>query len=177
MARVDQEIRGRGDELMRGLPETQSEFIRFIEEQNSLNASHFARLEEIVSTRGWPGRSLVGEGGAGAALIILGHSNIDQRKAMLPILREAAGDGRMEASQLAGMEDSILVSEGRNQSYGTFFISDSDGNPELAPVDDPANLDERRKSVGLPSIEEQFKRLEQDFGVPIGRGNLATPEE
>jgi hypothetical protein len=174
MARADQDLRGRAMALMQGLPETQAEFMLFIEKQNQLNTTHFARLEEIIATHGWPGRPLVGVEGTDAAMIILSHASVDQQKALLPMLREAVAAGQITASQLARREDSILVNDGKSQMYGTFFVSDSDGNPMLAPVQDPANLEERRKSVGLPPMEEQFQQLEQELGMPIGRGDLAT---
>ena len=93
------------------------------------------------------------------------------------MLREAVAAGQMTASQLARREDSILVNEGKSQIYGTYFVSDSDGHPVLAPVQDPASLEERRRSVGLPSMEEQFRQLEQELGMPIGRGDLATDSD
>jgi hypothetical protein len=177
MARADQGLRDRAMALMQGLPESQAEFMLFIDEQNELNTKNFARLEEIVATYGWPGRSLVGAEGTDAALIIFSHATLDQQKALLPMLREAVAAGQMTASQLARREDSILVNDGKSQIYGTYFVSDSDGHPMLAPVQDPANLEERRSSVGLPSMEEQFRQLEQELGMPIGRGNLATDSD
>jgi hypothetical protein len=177
MARADQGLRDRAMALMQGLPESQAEFMLFIDEQNELNTKNFARLEEIVATYGWPGRSLVGAEGTDAALIIFSHATLDQQKALLPMLREAVAAGQMTALQLARREDSILVNDGKSQIYGTYFVSDSDGHPMLAPVQDPANLEERRSSVGLPSMEEQFRQLEQELGMPIGRGNLATDSD
>jgi hypothetical protein len=177
MARADQGLRDRAMALMQGLPESQAEFMLFIDEQNELNTKNFARLEEIVATYGWPGRSLVGAEGTDAALIIFSHATLDQQKALLPMLREAVAAGQMTALQLARREDSILVNDGKSQIYGTYFVSDSDGHPMLAPVQDSANLEERRSSVGLPSMEEQFRQLEQELGMPIGRGNLATDSD
>jgi hypothetical protein len=177
MARADQGLRDRAMALMQGLPESQAEFMLFIDEQNELNTKNFARLEEIVATYGWPRRSLVGAEGTDAALIIFSHATLDQQKALLPMLREAVAAGQMTASQLARREDSILVNDGKSQIYGTYFVSDSDGHPMLAPVQDPANLEERRSSVGLPSMEEQFRQLEQELGMPIGRGNLPTDSD
>ena len=174
MARADQDLQGRAMTLMQGLPETQAEFTLYIEEQNKLYTTQFARLEDIVATYGWPGRSLVGAEGADAALTIFSHADVDQQKAFLPMLREAVAAGEMTASQLARREDSILVNDGESQIYGTYFVSDSGGNPVLAPVQDPANLEERRRSVGLPSMEEQFRQIEQELGMPVGRGDLAT---
>jgi hypothetical protein len=46
-----------------------------------------ARLREIVSARGWPGRSLVGEDGATAAWLLLQHTN-----SRVTTIRSAEGD-------------------------------------------------------------------------------------
>jgi hypothetical protein len=174
MARADQGLRDRGMALMEGLPESQAEFMLFIDEQNELNVTNFARLEDIIATHGWPGHSLVGAEGTDAALIVLSHASLDQLRVLLPMLRAAVAAGQVTASQLARREDSILVNSGNSQIYGTYFVSDADGHPVLAPVQDRANLEERRRSVGLPSMEEQFRQLEQELGVSIGRGNLAS---
>ena len=174
MARADQGLRDRGMALMQGLPESQAEFVLFIDEQNELNLTNFARLEDIIATHGWPGHSLVGAEGTDAALIVFSHASLDQQRALLPMLRAAVAAGQVPAAQLARREDSILVNSGNSQIYGTHFVSDADGHPVLAPVQDPANLEARRRSVGLPSMEEQFRQLEQELGVPIGRGNLAS---
>jgi hypothetical protein len=174
MARADQSLRDRGMALMQGLPTSQADFMLFIEEQNELNDTNFARLEQIIAAYGWPGHSLVGAEGTDAALIVFSHASLDEQQALLPMLKAAVAAGEMTASQLARREDSILVNSGNDQIYGTYFVSDADGRPVLAPVQDPATLEDRRRSVGLPSMEEQFRQLEQELGVPIGRGNLAS---
>jgi hypothetical protein len=177
MGRADQELHRRGSELMQGLPATQAEFVTLVAEQKRTDAARFARLEDIVNEYGWPGYSLVGRDASGAALIILKHADLQQQKRFLPILRSAAEAGEIAPSQVASLVDKIRVGDGEKQLYGTLVVSDSEGKPVLAPVEDPRSLDERREKVGLPPIDKQLEQMEREIGRPIGRGNLAAVGE
>ena len=61
------------------------------------------RLAEILDTHGWPGRSLVGEGGAEAAWALALHSMPapDVLRRCLTLLRGAAAAGEAEPWQVA----------------------------------------------------------------------------
>jgi len=55
----------------------------------------------------------------------------------------------------------LIVGAGKNQIYGTQIVSGPNGKLMLHPVDDPANVDERGKAVGLrrlTSISSMEKR-------------------
>ncbi len=89
------------------------------------DSARTARLQEIVATwNGWPGKSLVGEDGAGAAFLILQHSPSHEfQKQMLPLLREAARRGEAAPQDVALLTDRLLIHEGKPQRYGSqFFI-------------------------------------------------------
>jgi Family of unknown function (DUF6624) len=160
MGRADQELHRRGSELAQGLPGTQAELMALVAEEKRTDAVRLARLKAIVAEYGWPGYSLVGRDASGAALIVLIHAELQQQKEFLPVLKLAAEAGEMAPSQVAHLEDKIRVGEGKHQLYGTLAVSDADGNPVLAPVEDPQNLDERREKVGLPPIEKQLEQME-----------------
>jgi hypothetical protein len=167
MARRDQQVRERP------LPPLNSPDIQpLIEEMTKIDQANFRRLEKIINEFGWPGKHLVGEEASTAAWLIFQHAHLEQQKRYLPALRSAVGKGEARASNLAMTEDRILVGEGKNQLYGTQIGSDPNGKPMLHPVDDPANIDERRKAVGLPPIDEYLKHGEAELGMKIGRSNL-----
>jgi hypothetical protein len=167
MGRRDQEVRERPQPPLNS-PDIQP----LIEEMTKIDQANFRRLEEIINEFGWPGKHLVGEQASTAAWLILQHADLEQQKRYLPALRSAVAKGEARASNLAMMEDRILVGEGKNQLYGTQIVSDTDGKPILHPVDDPANIDARRKAVGLRPIDEYLNYGEAELGVKIGRGNL-----
>lgn len=64
-------------------------------------------LAEVLSARGWPGRTLVGEEGAGAAWLLAQHADRDlvQQRAFLHALRSAAAGLDPFADYEARMRD------------------------------------------------------------------------
>jgi hypothetical protein len=120
-----------------------------------------ARLKAIIAEHGWPGRSLVGDDGAHAAWLIAQHAIGDppfQRMA-LTLLREALARGEVPPAQPAFLEDRICLFEGRPQTYGTQFEPDDEGLPRPYPVADPEHVNERRRAVGLNTLEERTREL------------------
>ncbi|HEY7611897.1 MAG TPA: DUF6624 domain-containing protein [Gemmatimonadales bacterium] len=114
------------------------------------------RLSVILAERGWPGEPQVGEAGAKAAWLIVQHAIAQpafQRRA-LEALRAAEQRGEVPPVQSAMLEDRIRTFEGKPQRYGTQFDWDERGELSPLPVDDPDGVDERRRSVGLPSLAQ-----------------------
>ena len=122
-----------------------------------------ARLTEVIGRHGWPGRDLVGEDGARAAWLVLqhaiGHPALQRRG--LALLQQAVARGTVPAVEVAMLEDRIAYFEGRPQRYGTQYDWTEFG--ELAPwtIADEADVDERRRSVGLPPLEENTRRMRE----------------
>ena len=73
------------------------------------------------------------------------------------------------------LEDRILTRGGMKQRYGTQVTAGADGVPRVDPIEDPANVDERRASVGLPPMQDYLKLLEAQIGAPIDRSALKQP--
>ncbi len=117
------------------------------------------RLRRIIESVGWPGTDLVGPEGADAAWIILQHAiaQPDLLRRALPLLEDAAREGRASPRHAALLEDRIRFFEGRPQRYGTQFDWDAEGNLSPGAVEDPQRLEERRQAVGLPPLAEQMK--------------------
>lgn len=122
----------------------------------AVHEANAARLAAILRERGWPGEPQVGVAGAKAAWLIVQHAIAQpafQRRA-LEALRDAAKRGDIPPVQIAMLEDRIRTLEGRPQRYGTQFDWDEQGELSPLPLEDPAGVDERRRSVGLGSLAE-----------------------
>ncbi|MFN7221353.1 MAG: DUF6624 domain-containing protein [Burkholderiales bacterium] len=63
----------------------------------------------------------------------------------------AAAHDEIDRSALAALDDRIRLHEKRPQRYGT-QIEIRNGGVTLWPVEDPSNLDVRRREVGLMPI-------------------------
>lgn len=129
---------------------------------------HAAVLEDLVGRHGWPGRRLAGEDGAQAAWLVLQHaiSHPALLRRCLPLLQEAAAQGDIPAWQPAILEDRIRVFEGRPQRFGTQFDWDAKGEFRPLPIEDPAGVDERRRTLGLKGLAERHDELRRDAGPP-----------
>ncbi|MEU3973409.1 DUF6624 domain-containing protein [Streptomyces bacillaris] len=121
-------------------------------------------LRRIASTYGWPGRSLVGEEAAEAALTIALYAddNVGLQRTLLRMIHEAAKRGEATITQWAHLYDRVLIRDQRPQVYGTQYRVTSEGI-ESAPIADPDNLDQRRASVGLPPYAEQAEALLRQY--------------
>ncbi len=57
----------------------------------------------------------------------------------------------------------MRVGEGRPQLYGTQFYADEAGKFGPRPIEDPDNVDARRKAVGLQPLSEYAREIEQFY--------------
>ena len=124
------------------------------DELTTVDADNSAWLVDVVTHRGWPGRSLVGEDGAMAAWMLAHHADAfpERQRTLLTALTEAVARGEASAAQQAYMEDRVRVNSGQGQRFGTQSTVTADGRRELFPVEDPDGLAERRAAVGLPPL-------------------------
>lgn len=135
-----------------------------MEEVHRRNAE---RLQEIFDQIGWPGVSLVGEEGEKAAWLVLQHAigEPDFQRRGLELLKEAAGRGEAPLKQVAMLEDRIRSSEGRGQRYGTQFDWDEQGEMSPVPIEDAGGVEERRREVGLPPLEDEVRRIREQVAA------------
>jgi hypothetical protein len=130
-----------------------------------------AALRTIIEKHGWPTEEAVGQDGAEAAWRILQHAISDstlQRKG-LTLLKGAAKRGVVPLWQVAMLEDRICILEGRPQIYGTQFDWDAEGQMNPLPIADRDSVNERRRTVGLGSLEEHTIRVRRALNQSLER--------
>jgi hypothetical protein len=70
----------------------------------------------------------------------------------------------LSASNLAILQDRILLRQEKKQLYGTQLeYSEKDSAYVLSPEQDRKSLNSRRDSVGIGSIEEYLKRMNETY--------------
>lgn len=157
MARQDVELRGQ-------LAADHSLFNGYHPKMKALHDRNAERLSAIVHELGWPGKSKVGAEAAHAAWLILQHaiSHPELQRRCFPLLAAQVNIGEMEALDVAMLEDRIRCFEGRPQRFGTQFDWDENDEMNPLPMDDKLLVEERRKKIGLRSLEEEIaaKRAE-----------------
>jgi len=128
-------------------------------EMQQVQKENANQLDRIVEEFGWPGISLVGLEACRAAWLIAQHSicTPELQRKFLTLLSNACKHANAPKMQVAFLTDRIRFNENKPQMYGT--ILDWDENGELnCEVEDPANLDLRRREVGLPPFNEDLDK-------------------
>lgn len=127
------------------------------EEMKELHNRNAKILNEIIDLIGYPTTDKVGKEASEAAWLVIQHSigQPDFMKKCMTLLQIAVSENKANSRNLAYLTDRVAVFEGKPQLYGTQF--DWDENGELNPndFDDLIKVNQRRKSIGLNSIEEQ----------------------
>src|SRR5262249_1665960 len=117
----------------------------------AIHEANASRLQAIIAEIGWPTERLVGAQAPKAASPIAQHgiSLPDFQRSCLKLLTEAAREQTVPPWQPAMLEDRIRVFEGRLQLYGCQLEPDAHGKLRPHPIEDPQNVEERRRAVGL----------------------------
>jgi hypothetical protein len=141
-----------------------AEFEKLATAASTADRANTTWLKEVVENRGWPTRTLVGQDGANSAWLLVQHADADpkfQRKCLDLMVKLA----KTEVSQtdIAYLTDRVLLAEGKKQVYGTQFYMVK-GKLRPRPLEDEANVDKLRASIGLPPMAEYAKEMAKVYG-------------
>lgn len=131
-------------------------FWQLVNREDSLNE---LEVMEIIEERGWVGKSLVGGKANTALWLVIQHAPLGIQEKYLPMLKESVLSGESQGSQLALLEDRILMRNGQAQTYGSQISRDEESGEQIVyEIRDPEYVNQRRKEVGLEPIEDYVKR-------------------
>ncbi len=130
----------------------------------AVNKKNRTRMHEIVATYGWPGKTLVGEEGANAAWLLVQHADKDLafQKDVLAKMEPMVKTDEVSPADFGYLWDRVAVAEHRPQRYGTQFNE----THEPQPIEDEAHVDERRASIGLPSMARYREQMRKLWALP-----------
>jgi hypothetical protein len=132
---------------------------RLILHSDSLN---LIKVQKMIDSYGWLGKSEVGETGNQTLFLIIQHSDLTIQEKYLPLLKKSVAKEESNAYDLALLEDRILVAQGKKQLYGSQVKRNPQTNQyEVLPIEDEKNVDKRRKKMGLEPLAEYLK----GFGI------------
>jgi len=133
------------------------------DEDINLDRINTQKMKEIIERSGWPSISRFGKDTAKRAWLLVQHADhdIDFQECCLGLMKSLSVE-EVDVTDIAYLEDRIRVNRGRPQLYGTQFYEKNKGDPSSygpRQIEDLDRVDERRKSVGLESLEEYKQRL------------------
>jgi hypothetical protein len=117
----------------------------------------------IFKKFGYPGYDLVGQEVSNKYFLLVQHSDFDVefQRNVLKEMKNQVDKQNASGQSFAYLTDRIEINSGRPQIYGTqVFMS---GDTKIKPCIDTLNLNKRRKSVGLSTIEEYIESCNDVF--------------
>lgn len=116
-----------------------------------------AELLALIPPEGWFLKSVYGEQAAGAAFLIIQHSDIEQWRRFVPVLEPLVAIGEIDGQDYGLMYDRLAINEGRPQRYGTQMVCRSGKLVvDWDNLEDPANADARREAIGFPGTLAEY---------------------
>lgn len=119
---------------------------------------NLVKVEAIISEHGYPGKNLVGNQSE-VVFFILQHADLAVQKKYFSHIKKAVARGDIKKESFAKMIDRIRVREGKKQLYGTQFRIYK-GKVEYFAIEDPENLNRRRKEMNLEPFDGDVKFVE-----------------
>jgi len=159
-------------EIREGLEKNGRIFKGYDPEMRKCHEENAQLLENYIRKYGWPFPSKFGHEVHEAAWFIAIHAISKPKllKQTLNILKEGLDKGEKVASEYAKLFDRIALYEGGKQVYGTHFFPSPNGF-YARNLEDSANVDKRRASLGLSSF------LEGKIDVGADKGGFITEKE
>lgn len=139
------------------------ELITSMQKTDSLN---YFLLKDIVKDHGFPNFDLVGQAGAHNFWLLIQHQDQHPQfqEEVLGKMKMEVDKGKASPTDYAYLIDRVKVNTGQQQIYGTQMqLNASETSYEPKNVIEPDKLNERRKSVGLSSIEEYIQMMNQHY--------------
>lgn len=162
MQMADQEVRNRAVALMQAGKPVPLDVVR---EMQRTDRRHTRKLKGIITDWGWPTISMVGKEAATAAWLIAQHADADPafQAKVLRLMEPHAKTGNVSGVQFAMLTDRWRVNTGKKQIYGTQMRL-VNGKVQPLDLEDPKNVDKRRKAVGMPPLSEYMEQIRRAYG-------------
>lgn len=127
--------------------------------KGDISKGKFERVQELLSTYGWPNYSKVGELAADALLLAINHHEDDNvRKQFINQIEQACRAGEGSCMEFAKIQDRILVNDNKPQVYGMQFRYNAKRDLVPFPIENPEFVDQRRAEIGLEPLKVYLKR-------------------
>ena len=137
---------------------------RLINAMETLGQRHARDFSALLRVCGWPDQRVWGEEVAKAAWMLAQHADDDVafQDTALRALRRAVDQGAAPRRQVAYLTDRILLNRQRPQRFGT-QLQAVDRRMTPLPIEDPANVDERRAAHELQPLAEYLAEAQRRF--------------
>lgn len=149
------------------MPHTSKTILQNIRKTDSLS---YFYLKRIVNEIGYPNYDEVGIESSHNFWLLTQHqdSHFQFQDSVLILMKVDVNKGKASAENYAYLLDRVKVNTGQLQVYGTQMeLNSTHSSYQPKAVEDKKNLNTRRKSMGLTTIEEYIQLMNEVY-----HGNL-----
>ena len=132
-------------------------------ETDSLN---YSACRSILARRGFPNYNLVGKASCNNYWLLVQHQDLRPafQDSVLAKMKPEVDLGLASGIDYAYLMDRVKINTGQQQVYGTQMRLNQEGTSyEPLPVIEPEKLNERRKAVGMGSIEKYIETMNTNY--------------
>lgn len=174
----DQTYRHEVIELQKKYGQKSKEVSSLWEKIEKIDSLNHIKVTTILDKYGWLGTDVVGQKGNSALFLVIQHSDLKTQEKYLPMMKDAVKNGKANGQNLALLEDRILIRNGKKQIYGSQIGTHPETNESyVLPLENPDEVDNRRASVGLSSLEDYVQNWEMKWNVEQYKKDLPKYEE
>jgi len=131
-----------------------------------IDRENLIKVVSLIEKCGMPNLDNVEPEQMSTIWLVFQHSDNYHRKKYLPILKKSAENGDIRKSQIALLEDRILMMDGKPQIYGSQITRNSEsGEWMIYDLNEPESVDKRRAEVGLKPLNEYVRNWNIEFKV------------
>lgn len=123
-------------------------------------ARHIPILKNIINKYGYPTSEKVGSESASNFFILVQHADTDVKfqEAMLADIEKQVDNKQLNGKEYAYLYDRVQINSGKPQFYGTQLNYDANGNAVPKNLKDEKAVNQRRKDLGMETIESYLER-------------------
>lgn len=124
-----------------------------------IDKQNLIKVVSLIENCGMPTTKEISTKQMSAIWLVLQHADNDNRKKYFPLLKKASENGDLKKSQIALMQDRILMMDGKPQIYGSQITENRETKEwEIYEIKNPEFVDKRRAEVGLGTLKEHVKK-------------------
>ncbi|QJP35369.1 hypothetical protein F0365_13650 [Nonlabens sp. Ci31] len=138
----------------------------------SIDRENLVKVISLIENCGMPTLENVNKKELLAIWLVFQHADNYHRKKYLPQLKKSAENGDLRKSEMALMEDRILMDDRKPQIYGSQITDNEERNGwMLYDLENPESVDRRRADVGLEPLNEYVKQWDIEFDIKQNKLN------
>jgi hypothetical protein len=120
-----------------------------------VDSVNLVKVKKILDKKGWLGPDVITKRGSTTLFLVIQHSDLHTQEKYLPLMEEAVKNKKAEPSNLALLQDRVLIGQEKKQLYGSQIgFNKEKARYYVLPLEDPMNVDVRRKEMNLEPLAD-----------------------